>query len=331
MGAITTQRDTAIKQGLVAKQKMVNSLLGDKKKADKFIATAAKVAGDHKLANCNVDSIIDACVTVAQIGLDLSPVLSHAYLVPFKNTIQLIVSARGYTALLARTGWQLKSYIVHEGDHFEYHIDGFDETVKFEKDIDGDGGEFKYAVALAKSPEGELYVEVMNAHQIEKHRKASSNQNGKPSGVWEQWFDEMAKKTVIKKLVKTLPLGEDIATATSKDDKMIDAEVVNGEKEVDLNSIATKAASKNSDIPPHDEITGEVIEAVVDDAQAEEKPNDPMAKYYSRIISSNVKRVDIHKFIADNDLTVENVEQFLADPAAVQARVEAFYAFGDAQ
>lgn len=240
MSAITT-RDQEIQGGLIAKQKMVTSLLGgDKSKSDKFIATAVKVASDSKLSGCNPHSIIDACITVAQLGLDLSPVLSHAYLVPFKGSIQLIVSARGYTALLARTGWKLKTYIVNEGDDFEYHIDGFEETVKFVKDLDGGEGAFKYAVALAQSPDGTLYVEVMNASQIDKHRLVSSNQNGKPSGVWAQWFEEMAIKTVAKKLVKKLPIGEEMAYAVNVDDKTIEtveATPIQKEQPIDLNAM----------------------------------------------------------------------------------------------
>jgi len=246
-------REQQVKQGLIAQQKMIKSLFGDKKKADKFLATAVKVASDYKLASCNVNSIIDACVTVAQLNLDLSPALSHAYIVPFKNSVQLIVSDRGYIALLSRNGWKVKSYIVHDGDEFDYTIDGFKETIKFKKNLDGDNDTFKYAVALAQSPDGTLYVEIMNAKQIDKHRRASSNQKGaKPTGVWADWFDEMAKKTVIKKLVKKLPIGEDIANVVAVDDKPIEADVVDSNNtKIDLNSLAV-----NED---YDKTTGEII------------------------------------------------------------------------
>lgn len=262
-------REEQIKGGLVAQNKMVQSLFGDKKKAAKFLATAAKVANDHKLANCNVNSIIDACITVAQINLDLSPALSHAYIVPFKGNVQLIISTRGYTALLARTGWKLKSYIVNESDDFEYIVDGFNETIKFTKNIDAEEEVFKYAVALAQSPDGTIYVEVMNAKQIDKHRKVSSNQTkisnytskenrelisqGKPVGVWKDWFQEMAQKTVIKKLVKKLPMCEDVGYAIDKDDKPIETEITEPKQEIDLNSLVSQGEIVDQD-------TGEIKE-----------------------------------------------------------------------
>ena len=247
------QREQQIKSGLLAQQKVINSLIGDKTKANKFLATASKVANDYKLANCNVNSIIDACVTVAQLNLDLSPALSHAYIVPFKNTVQLIVSARGYTALLARTGWKIKSYIVNEEDDFEYIIDGFEENIKFKKNIDSENETFKYAVALAKSPDGTIYIEVMNKKQIDKHRRVSTNQKEtKPTGVWAEWFNEMAQKTVIKKLVKQLPLGEDIANVIDADDKPIDVKVEEKKddtNDINLNSIMLNGIKKDTDAP----------------------------------------------------------------------------------
>ena len=251
-------REEQIKNGLLAQQRMINSLLGDKEKSNKFMATAVKVANDYKLRECHPQSIIDACINVAQLDLDLSPILSHAYLVPFKAkkdaqvaNVQLIISARGYTALLERIGWKIKSFIVNQDDHFEYSVIGFDELIKFEKNLDGTDETFKYAVAVAKAPDGTIYVEVMNKLQIEKHRKVSQNQGDKESGVWAEWYDRMALKTVVKKLVKKLPLGEEsVAQATFIDDKPIEAEIESPkvDKKNSLNSIA------------HNKETGEVFE-----------------------------------------------------------------------
>ena len=248
------QREGQIKSGLIARQQQVKSLLGDKKKADKFLATAVSVANDFKLRECHPNSIIDACINVAQMGLDLNPTLSHAYIVPFKQTVQLIVSARGYTAMLARTGWKVKTYVVNECDEFEYIVDGFEEKVHFKKNLDSEEENFRYAVALAESPDGTIYVEVMNKKQINKHRVVSANQKdiNKPTGIWADWWDEMSLKTVLKKLVKKLPIGEDISSALAVDDKAIEAEIVDSSKEEVITSL--------NDIPAHDSQTGEIKE-----------------------------------------------------------------------
>lgn len=311
MSAVVNQRDAQIQEGLKAKQQMVKSLMeGDISKANKFIATAVKVACDYKLKDCNPNSIIDACITVAQLGLDLNPVLSHAYLVPFKGNIQLIVSARGYNALLARTGWKLKTYIVNDDDDFDYNIDGFTETVRYKRNLDGDGGSFKYAVAIAQSPDGELYVEVMNAKQIEKHRKVSSNQSEKPSGVWAQWFDEMAMKTVAKKLVKKLPIGEDMAYAVDADDKTIETvEATPTQKTTvsDLNSMLPQQKPESTDV--------EVVET----------PKDKLFYFFkSRGIKSNemVEFLKWAKVYTDDE---ESINKFLSDQSGAEAMIEQFF------
>lgn len=235
-----TLRETEINSGLAGQHKMIQSLFGDKDKAAKFTATAVKVANDYKLRECYPQSILDACINVAQLGLDLSPNMAHAYLVPFKKNVQLIVSARGYTALLARTGWSIKSFIVTDADEFDYRMNGFEDTITFVKDLDNTESKLKYAVAMAKSPIGEIFVEVMNVAQIEKHRLVSSNQNGTKSGVWLDWYDEMSLKTVSKKLVKKLPIGEQIADVVAADDKPIEADVIeieNNAPKKDMNSL----------------------------------------------------------------------------------------------
>ena len=315
------QREQQIKTGLMAQQKVVQSLFGDKTKANKFLATASKVANDYKLANCNVNSIIDACITVAQLNLDLSPALSHAYIVPFKNSVQLIVSARGYTALLARNGWKIKSYIVNEADDFDYIIDGFDETIKFKKNIDADEEVFKYAVALAKSPDGTLYVEIMNAKQIDKHRRVSSNQKGdKPTGVWADWFDEMATKTVIKKLVKKLPMGEDIANVIETDDKSIEAEIIKEEpqqQEVDLNSLAMQQQSQEEVI---NQQTGEVTiaEPIIIDGSL------------SLLLPRGIKKEDVNNFCNFvNASNVDDLQMLLSDNEMFEDKKAEFYNVGN--
>lgn len=318
MSAPVNQRDLQITDGLKQKQQMVKSLLhGDIEKTNKFLATAAKVGTDTKLSACSPNSIIDACMTVAQLGLDLSPVLSHAYLVPYKNTVQLIVSARGYNALLARTGWKLKTYTVNDCDEFEYNIDGFIETVRFKKDLDGDGGKFKYAVALAQSPDGTLYVEVMNAAQIEKHRKVSSNQSEKPSGVWAQWFEEMALKTVTKKLVKKLPIGEEIDYAVNVDDKEIETveatpSAPKQTKEDDLNALMPKAQPVND----------------YKDAEVVDEMGQTKDKLFYFFTSRGVKNEEIIKFLQWAKIytdDIDSMKNFLADQASAEAMLEQFF------
>lgn len=308
-----TPREKQINNGLALQHKMIKSLFGDDKKANKFTATAVKVANDYKLSECHPNSIIDACIAVAQMNLDLSPALAHAYIVPFKKSVQLIVSARGYTALLARTGWKIKSYIVNAEDEFDYIIDGFDESIKFKKNIDSDNETFRYAVALAQSPDGTLFVEIMNGKQIDKHRKVSSNQKGnEPSGVWKDWFNEMALKTVIKKLVKKLPMGEEIMQVVEQDDKPIElegkiSEEPKKEVPVDLNSLNVQA---------HQEVYIEKEEPIEIEI---ETPKSSAEKMKEELVKKGVKEITAEDWCMNN---VKVIDTFLNDPASIDVIAE---------
>ncbi len=213
---------------------------GDQKRTDKFLAVAASIADDEKLKQCEVKSLVECCVTVAKMGLDISPAFGHFYMVPFNTKdgnkwvkkAQLIVSARGYAYTLAQAGWKTKSFVVNEADDFSYIVDGFDEKLHFQRNLDDDQMIFKYAVAMAKAPTGEIFIEILNKTQIKKHRLVGSSQkandytkeedrkrlaDGLPIGVWRDWFSEMSEKTVIKKLTKKLPMGEQMSKMVDLD------------------------------------------------------------------------------------------------------------------
>ena len=93
----------------------------------------------------------------------------------------------------------------------------------------------------------------------------SSNQGQKASGVWLEWYNEMATKTVVKSLIKRLPIGEEIQKATFLDDTVIEAEVVQkntsnytqNDEYFDLNSTAQQHDNFNHE-------TGEVLEDTIE-------------------------------------------------------------------
>ena len=272
-----TQREAQINTALRDNYPVIKSLFGDKKKADKFYATAVKVANDYKLKDCHPQSIVEACITVAQLNLDLSPALAQAYIVPFKSksgytNAQLIISARGYQAILSRNGWDLKSFVVYEDDIFSYKMDNFEEKITYEKNLDSDNENFKYAVAMAKSPNGTVYIEVMNKKQIEKHRRISQNQKSdEPTGIWAEWWEPMALKTVVKKLVKKLPLGEDVANAIYKDDKPIEAEIVKEDTSEKTTYATSDIAKTLSSMQPKETVNKETGEITTQQQEADIK------------------------------------------------------------
>lgn len=84
-----------------------------------------------------------------------------------------------------------------------------------------------HVYAVAKLKDGGVQFEVMTRKQVEKvrdtHSKAAKNAASKgASSIWDEHFEDMAKKTVIRKLFKYLPVSIEIQRAVSMDGKEVE-------------------------------------------------------------------------------------------------------------
>lgn len=103
-------------------------------------------------------------------------------------------------------------------DDFNYWIDDVGEHITHKPNItEADRGGFLCVYAIAKTKDGGVYTEVMTRGQIEQVRGVSK---AKDSGPWKDWFDEMARKTVIRRISKRLPMSTDIERVIQRDDNL---------------------------------------------------------------------------------------------------------------
>lgn len=91
------------------------------------------------------------------------------------------------------------------------------------KSMTADRGKVTHVYAVAKLKGGGVQFEVMSRAEIEKIRQASKAGN---TGSWSTHWDEMAKKTVIRRLFKYLPLSIEAARAVEIDEKSDRGEAV---------------------------------------------------------------------------------------------------------
>lgn len=174
------------------------------------------------LAKCDQTSFLGAIMQCAQLGLEPGGALGHAYLLPFENRkkgiteVQFIVGYRGMIDLARRSGQivSLTARTVHENDEFSYQY-GLNEDMKHVP-ATGDRGALLYVYAVAKLKDGGVQFEVMSRSDIDKVRAQSKAGN---YGPWQTHYDEMAKKTVIRRLFKYLPVSIELATAVTMDEK----------------------------------------------------------------------------------------------------------------
>ena len=177
------------------------------------------------LLKCAPESFYGAVLQCAALGLEPGSALGHCYLLPFGNgkdkqgrpNAQLIIGYRGMIDLARRSGQiiSLQAYCVHEQDTFNYKL-GLDPDIEHIPASVADRGKVTHVYAVAKLKGGGVQFEVMNRAEIEKVRTSSKAGN---SGPWSSHWEEMAKKTVIRRLFKYLPVSIEAVRAVEIDEK----------------------------------------------------------------------------------------------------------------
>jgi recombination protein RecT len=218
-----------------------------------------------KLMECTQQSLAGAIMAAAQLGLEPGNGLGHAYLLPFDKRAkvagqwqtvatecQLIIGYRGMIDLARRSGQivSLSARVVHEKDHFSYRY-GLDETVEHVPHADGDPGKMTFVYAVAKLKDGGVQFEVMSRAEVERVREKSKAGS---SGPWVDHFEEMAKKTAIRRLFKYLPVSVEMARAVTMDEQA-EAGIAQDHNVID-GMVSEMSAPGDSLPPPQDDAAG---------------------------------------------------------------------------
>lgn len=163
------------------------------------------------LLACSPHSLVRAVMQGAELGLEVGGLLGEAYLVPFKDTIQLIVGYRGLVKLARQSGalTSIEAYTVHARDVFELEY-GLEPKLVHKPFLTGDRGDVVAVYAIARFKDGGRQVDVMTAAEVEAVRDRSA---AAKSGPWVTDYAEMSKKTVVRRLCKYLPLSPELARA----------------------------------------------------------------------------------------------------------------------
>lgn len=185
-----------------------------------------------KLQECNELSIVSSVLEACELGLELSPKMCEAYLVPFwdskrsETVCQLQIGYQGLQKLARQSNdiAYIHARIVHARDVF---------VVEFSPDLEfhhsphfgPDRGAVTHVYAVAKLRTGDHVLEVMTVDEIEAiHQRSQSYQTAakkgwKESGPWVTDWNEMGRKTVLKRLCKALPRSVELARAIELDNE----------------------------------------------------------------------------------------------------------------
>jgi len=169
---------------------------------EKFQRVAVTVASQNPdLLSADRKSLLGACMKCAQDGL--VPDGREAALVLFKDRVQYMPMMAGLLKRARNTGdiASVSSHVVYQADEFAIEY-GDEEKLIHRPKWDGDRGRAVGAYAIARLKDGSVVREWMTVAEIEKVRNVS---RAKGAGPWTQWWDEMARKTVFRRLSKWLP------------------------------------------------------------------------------------------------------------------------------
>lgn len=206
-----------------------------------------------KLQQCTPVSLLGAVIQAAQLGLEPG---IQAHLVPFFNgktgqqEVQMIPDYRGLIALARRSGeiTSFSAHAVYENDFFDYEY-GTNQHLKHKPTQKTARGSMIGAYAIAEFKAGPAQFEYMTKTDIDLIRTRSKS--GK-SGPWSTDYDEMAKKTVVRRLCKYLPVSIELAHAVALDGKAEAGEsqdlgfIIDGEFETEPTAqTATQTAQEN--------------------------------------------------------------------------------------
>lgn len=227
--------------------------------ADRMARIAlTEIRKNPALLKTQPESFMGAVMQAAQLGIELGSALGHAYLVPYGNQCTFILGYRGMIDLARRSGQvlSLNAYVVREGDDFSYqlglhpdihHIPS-PEANRINKPVT-----FVYAVANLQG--GGYQFEVMSRAEVEAVKAKAKSKN-----IWNNYFDEMAKKTVIRRLFKYLPVSIEALQAASLDAKREAGEEIKSEDVIDINNVTEADFTDVTD--------GEIVQKEADAAPA---------------------------------------------------------------
>lgn len=242
-------------QDLLAKNtKAISSLVPEHLTPERLMRVAVNcVAKTPGLQKCTATSLLQCVLAAAEVGLEPGGILGQFYLVPFGNVATPIIGYRGLLELARRTGQiaAVRAVVVFQKDAFKL-TEGIQQTIHHERYLgDGGAGPMTHVYAVAQLKDGTVQCEVMTRAQVDAIR-ARSRSSG--NGPWVTDYEEMAKKTVFRRLAKWLPLASERfeKAAEMDNDDYIEGEAAAAPVVSELASVKERVGKKVHRLPIQD-------------------------------------------------------------------------------
>lgn len=216
--------------GKPAMQQYIQKMEGEIKKALPSVLTPERftriilsaLSSNPKLAETTPQSFLGAMMTAAQLGVEPNTPLGQAYLLPYWNgrnnryECQFQLGYKGLLDLAYRSGdiSVIQAQVVYENDDFSYSY-GLEPKLKHIP-AKADRGDPTHVYAVFRTKSDGYGFEVASIEAIRAHAQRYSKSFG--NGPWQTNFEEMAKKTVLKRVLKYAPLKSEFVRKLVQDE-----------------------------------------------------------------------------------------------------------------
>jgi recombination protein RecT len=194
---------------------------------EELIILAKKAASrTPKLLECTGESILRALMDAMQLRIKPNHAMGRGYLIPRRRKLpdgryvqecEFDPGFRGLLDIVRRSGkMTITCHLVYrtevENGDFEVRW-GTDESIKHNPTRallapPGERGDVVLAYATARMEDGSQQTEILTRDELDKIRAMASER-----GPWGDWWEQMARKTAIRRLCKYLPYSEDVERA----------------------------------------------------------------------------------------------------------------------
>lgn len=185
------------------------------------------VLGDPQLLRADRKSLLESAMRAAQDGL-LPDKREGAFVTfrtkvngEFVSLVQWMPMIGGIIKKMHQSGdvALITAKVVYGGDNYRTWVDDDGEHVIYEPSEHPDYDTIRQVFAMAKMKDGTVYVEPVTPRDIDKIRSISRSGD---KGPWATWWEEMAKKSAIRRLAKRLNLSPDIHDLIQRDNALYD-------------------------------------------------------------------------------------------------------------
>ena len=234
------QKQAAAKAELTAKKPVktlkdyVKSMEGEIAKALPSVITPERftrmvftaLSSNPKLQECTPQSFLGAMMAAAQMGTEVNTSLGQAYILPYRNhgvmEATYILGYRGLIDLAYRSGEikSIQAHEVYENDDFSYEY-GLEPKLHHVP-AKSNRGEVTHYYAVFTTKDQGYGFEVMSIEDVRAFAHKYSKSFGTDSSPWTTNFNAMAKKTVLKQILKYAPLKTEFVRGITQDETIHD-------------------------------------------------------------------------------------------------------------